>query len=569
MSKIIGIDLGTSTSEVGVLEDGKPLVIKNKLGSLITPSVVGISDDGNIFVGEDAKDQILLRPEHTVMEVKRLMGSSAMVKMGQNEYTPQEISSFILKYLKECAKNFIGEEIDRAVITVPAYFTDEQRRATVEAGKLAGLKVERIINEPTAAALAYGIEHMEENSHVLVYDLGGGTLDVTLLEMFEGVLEVKASSGNNKLGGKDFDDKIIELLIGEFQSTYDLEIRKDLRAMARIKEAAEKCKIALSTQEEYFVNLPFIADKNGEPLGITRNITRQEFEELIGELVRSTRAQIDIVLKDGEITPEEIDVILLVGGSTRVPFVGRFLEETLNKKPDTLVDPDLAVVMGAAIQGGIINRELSAETDILITDVCPYTLGVETMDFIYGMPVEDIYDVIIPRNLTIPVIKEKTYSTVVANQESVEIKVYQGDHKKASMNNFLGKFTLGGIPANEAFKEKIKIKFMYDINGILQVAATILSTGKEASMTIETTGVELKEEEDLSLWIKAPLGKKYRRLIKDCENALDENLESEYYSGMDEALRKLKKALINEENDKLEELEGVLTDLLYDMEDEE
>lgn len=567
MSKIIGIDLGTSTSEVAVLENGKPFVIKNKEGKLITPSVVGISDSGEIIVGEYAKEQLLIKPDKTIMEVKRLMGTGRKVSIGGNEYTPQQVSSYILKYLKSCAEDYLGEEMERAVITVPAYFTDEQRRATVEAGEMAGFKVERIINEPTAAALAYGIEHMEDEKHILVYDLGGGTLDVTLLEMFQGVLEVKASSGNNKLGGKDFDEKLMDMIINDFEKKEDIDLRKDLRAVARIKEAAENCKIILSGEDEYNINLPFIAEKNDQPIGLVRKVTKGEFEELIWELVKSTEEPINLVLKDSGIPKTDIDIVLLVGGSTRIPLIKEFLEQALDKEPKTLVDPDMAVVMGAAVQAGIINNELSQDNDILITDVCPYTLGIETMGFIGGFPVTDVYDVIIPRNLTIPVVKEKIYGTVVENQEQVEIKVYQGDHKKASGNNSLGNFTLSGIPANEAFKEKINVKFMYDINGILQVEAQIVSTGKQASISIETTGVKLEEEIDLDLWKKSTKARKFRAIIKRAENMLEEYFDSEEYNELDETLRKLKKAIIKEDDEKMQELEEELSDILFDMEE--
>lgn len=567
MSKIIGIDLGTSTSEVAVLENGKPFVIKNKEGKLITPSVVGISDSGEIIVGEYAKEQLLIKPDKTIMEVKRLMGTGRKVSIGGNEYTPQQVSSYILKYLKSCAEDYLGEEMERAVITVPAYFTDEQRRATVEAGEMAGFKVERIINEPTAAALAYGIEHMEDEKHILVYDLGGGTLDVTLLEMFQGVLEVKASSGNNKLGGKDFDEKLMDMIINDFEKKEDIDLRKDLRAVARIKEAAENCKIILSGEDEYNINLPFIAEKNDQPIGLVRKVTKGEFEELIWELVKSTEEPINLVLKDSGIPKTDIDIVLLVGGSTRIPLIKEFLEQALDKEPKTLVDPDMAVVMGAAVQAGIINNELSQDNDILITDVCPYTLGIETMGFIGGFPVTDVYDVIIPRNLTIPVVKEKIYGTVVENQEQVEIKVYQGDHKKASGNNSLGNFTLSGIPANEAFKEKINVKFMYDINGILQVEAQIVSTGKQASISIETTGVKLEEEIDLDLWKKSTKARKFRAIIKRAENMLEEYFDSEEYNELDETLRKLKKAIIKEDDEKMQELEEALSDILFDMEE--
>ncbi|MBM7583194.1 molecular chaperone DnaK [Caldicoprobacter guelmensis] len=569
MSRIIGIDLGTSTSEVAILEDGKPKVIPNSKGQIITPSVVGIDQDGNLLIGQDARDQMLLRPQDTAIEVKRLMGSGQKVSMGGKEYTPQQISSFILKYLKECAENYLGEEITRAVITVPAYFTDEQRRATVEAGNLAGLKVERIINEPTAAALAYGIDHMQNNQYILVYDLGGGTLDVTVLEMFEGVLEVKASSGNNKLGGKDFDQRLMDWLIDEFKAQYDIDLSNDVRALARIKEAAEACKIALSTQEQYKIELPFIAEKEGKPVALERVVTRELFENLIKDLVESTIEPINIALGDSGLTKDDIDLVFMVGGSTRIPLVRRFLESVMGRQPVSPVDPDLAVAMGAAIQAGIINQELSAEKDIVITDVCPYTLGVEVLEFVGGFPVPDMYDVIIPRNTTIPVVREKIYGTVVDNQKKVEIKVYQGDYKKASMNNFLGKFILDGIPPAPAFKEKIKVRFSYDVNGILNVEGIILSTNKKAGITIETTGVKMEEEMDLSNWKEVPKARKYRGIIRRAERLLNEAPDSPLFAELDGAVKDLKKALLKEEDDVvLEELAEALSDLLYDIEDE-
>ncbi|ABR46517.1 2-alkenal reductase [Alkaliphilus metalliredigens QYMF] len=569
MSKIIGIDLGTSTSEVGIFETGKPIVIGNHLNEKITPSVVGLGEEGQLIIGRDAKDQMLFKPEDTVMEVKRLMGSREKVKMGGKEYRPQEMSSFILKYLKECAEAYLEEEVLRAVITVPAYFTDEQRRATVEAGGLAGLKVERIINEPTAAALAYGIDHMDENQHILVYDLGGGTLDVTVLEMFEGVLEVKASSGNNQLGGKDFDQKLIDYLCDRFFEQYHIDLRSDLRAMAKLKKSAEECKITLSGHEAYHVLIPFIAEKEGNPVSLEETITRQVFESLIEEIVQSTLKPITIALKDAKLTSKDLDLILMVGGSTRVPLVKSVVDHHLGQGSQSLVDPDLAVVTGAAIQAGMINEDLSPETDIVITDVCPYTLGVETMDFIMGMPLEDVYDVIIPRNTTIPVMREKIYTTVSDDQEMVEIIVYQGDYEKASLNNLLGKFELSGIPPAKASTEKIKIRFTYDVNGILQVEGMIVSTGKQAQITIDTTGVEMEQEVDLEGWKKASMAKKYRALIRKGEKFLEEE-EVVFVAELEGILKKFKRALILEEGkERLEELEEELLELLYDMEEEE
>jgi molecular chaperone DnaK len=570
MSRIAGIDLGTSTSEIAVLVDGKPYVIPNHLGEPITPSVVGISNEGDIIVGKEARDQLLLKPDDTVIEVKRLMGSNEKVMMGGKEYSPQQISAYILKYLMDCASKHLGEDIDRAVITVPAYFSDEQRRATVEAGKLAGINVERIINEPTAAALDYGIEHMEECRNILIYDLGGGTLDVTVLEMFEGVLEVKASSGNNKLGGKDFDKRIMDYLLESFIKANNIDLSEDLRAMMRLKEAAELCKIALSTQEQYTITLPFMANVDGKPVALEETITKGLFESLIKDLIDSTEKQIKSALSDSELNAEDIDMILLVGGSTRIPYVRSFIEGLLKKTPESLVDPDLAVVRGASVQAGILNNELSSEKDIMITDVCPYTLGIGVLDFIGGMPVPDAYDIIIPRNITIPVKKEKIYGTVHDDQTCVEIKVYQGEYRKASQNNFLGKFILDGIPPAPAFEQKINVAFSYDVNGILNVEGKIISTGEMANITIETTGVTMEDEVDLEQWKKSPLYKKYRSIIKKAEKMLEtEDLGYETIE-LDGLIKRIKKAIIKEESiEVIDDLKDELSDLMMQCEEEE
>jgi molecular chaperone DnaK len=570
MSRIAGIDLGTSTSEIAVLVDGKPYVIPNHLGEPITPSVVGISNEGDIIVGKEARDQLLLKPDDTVIEVKRLMGSNEKVMMGGKEYSPQQISAYILKYLMDCASKHLGEDIDRAVITVPAYFSDEQRRATVEAGKLAGINVERIINEPTAAALDYGIEHMEECRNILIYDLGGGTLDVTVLEMFEGVLEVKASSGNNKLGGKDFDKRIMDYLLESFIKANNIDLSEDLRAMMRLKEAAELCKIALSTQEQYTITLPFMANVDGKPVALEETITKGLFESLIKDLIDSTEKQIKSALSDSELNAEDIDMILLVGGSTRIPYVRSFIEGLLKKTPESLVDPDLAVVRGASVQAGILNNELSSEKDIMITDVCPYTLGIGVLDFIGGMPVPDAYDIIIPRNITIPVKKEKIYGTVHDDQTCVEIKVYQGEYRKASQNNFLGKFILDGIPPAPAFEQKINVAFSYDVNGILNVEGKIISTGEMANITIETTGVTMEDEVDLEQWKKSPLYKKYRSIIKKAEKMLEtEDLGYETIE-LDGLIKRIKKAIIKEGSiEVIDDLKDELSDLMMQCEEEE
>lgn len=570
LGRIVGIDLGTSTSEVAILVDGKPFVIPNHLGESITPSVVGISEEGEVIVGKEARDQLLLKPNDTVIEVKRLMGSNQTVSMGGKEYSPQKISSYILRYLIDCSSKYLGEEVERAVITVPAYFSDDQRKSVVEAGKLAGITVERIINEPTAASLDYGIEHMEECRNILVYDLGGGTLDVTILEMFEGVLEVKASSGNNKLGGKDFDQKIIDYLFENFKNKNNTDISKDIRAMMRLKDAAENCKIALSSCDKYEVALPFLANVNDTPVALEEKITKEVFESLINELIDSTQKQIEVALSDSGLKSENIDMILLVGGSTRIPYVKKFIEKTLGQIPQSLVDPDLAVVRGAAVQAAILNDELSSEKDIMITDVCPYTLGLAVLDFIGGMPVHDAYDVIIPRNVTIPVRKEKIYGTVVDNQTSVEIKAYQGEYKRASQNNFLGKFKLDGIPPAPAFEQKINVAFSYDVNGILSIEGKIVSTGEKANLTVETTGVSLEDEVNLEDWVNSPLAKKYRAVIKKAERLLKTEDDDFEMFELENLLVSIKKSIIkNDDTEIIDNLKDEISDLLMELSEDE
>lgn len=566
MSSIVGIDLGTSTSEIAVLKDGKPHVIPNHLGEYITPSVVGLSESGSIIVGKEARDQLLVKPHDTVMEVKRLMGSGETVTMGGKEYTPQQVSSFILAYLMDCARKHLDEEISRAVITVPAYFSDTQRRATVEAGKLAGITVERIINEPTAAALDYGIEHMQEQQNILVYDLGGGTLDVTVLEMFEGVLEVRASSGNNRLGGIDFDQRLMDYLLDRFADRHPVDLTGDPRALLRLKEAAEKCKMALSEEQEYHLVMPFLAEVAGNPVSLEETVSRETLESLIKDLIDSTAQPIHTALRDARLSPAQIDLVLLVGGSTCIPYVRRFIEETLGQAPRSLIDPDLAVVRGAAVQGGILDNSLSAERDILITDVCPYTLGISVLDYVGGLPITDAFDVIIPRNVTIPVAKEKIYGTVGDNQTQVEINVYQGEYRKASHNNFLGKFMLKGIPPAPAFQEKVAVTFAYDVNGILQVEGKIVSTEKKANLLIETTGVDMEEEVDLEGWDQAPHARKYKSVIKKAEGLIKNDEALFYALEMESLIHKIKAGLVRgDAPGTLDRYRKELHEIIYDL----
>lgn len=541
MGRIIGIDLGTSTTEAAVFENDRPVMILNFENREITPSVVGLDERDEIIVGESARGQLLTAPDRTVKEVKRLIGTSQQVTLGNKQYSPVEVSSMILRHVKAYAQDRLGGEIDRAVISVPAYFDEIQRQETMEAGVAAGFMVERIINEPTAAALSYGLEHMEEECYVLVYDFGGGTFDVTLLEMFDGVLEVKASSGDNKLGGKDFDQRLIDYLAQSVQKQHGIDITGDRAAMARISDSALCCKVALSTQEEYRVQLPVIAMKNGEPVALDETITREKFEELIADLVERTHEPIRVVLSDSGITTDEIDKILLVGGSTRVPLVRRDIEEYIGQEPCALVDPDYAVAQGAAIQAAIISGQIDEHTSIMMTDVNPYTLGVRAL---HGFD-DEFMSVIIPRNKTIPTTRKKKYYTSFDNQTETVVEVYQGESTSTRYNHCIGRFVLSGIPAKKVGEEPIEVSFSYNQNGMLQVTGTIVSTGKEVKIDIDMLGTK-QEKVDVSDWKSAELAGDYRAVIRRAEKWIKKN-QSE--PELDELLYQLKKAIIENDMD--------------------
>lgn len=564
MSKIIGIDLGTSTSEAACFENGGAKIILNQEGKGITPSVIGLDENGEFLIGDRAAERYLLYPEKTAIEVKRKMGIDEGIELGGKAFSAPELSAKILAYLKECAENYLKEPVERAVITVPAYFNNRQRQETLEAGKMAGLKVERIINEPTAAALCYGIEHMEDESHILIFDLGGGTFDVTLLEMFDGVLEVKASSGDNKLGGKDFDEAIIEYLLGCCEDQYQTDLRQDVYAMVKLKEEAVRCKIALSSQESYEVLLPMISSKDGKPISIQEVITVPLFEQLIQELVERTRKPVRMVLQDSGLEASELDLILLVGGSTRVPYVKRYVQELLGQAPKEMVDPDLAVVIGAGIQAGMLDEAMDAETGLMLTDVAPYPLGVRVTRGNDLYLDTDYMDVLISRNVTIPVTRRKRYTTLVDGQRETRIEIYQGEQEKATSNYFLGKFLLEGIPAAPAGKEKVDVEFSYDLNGILEVKAAIVSTGRQAGIRIDTAGKE-ETKADSSEWKKAPLAKKFRSTIRKAEKleASGEIMEDGEQEELSEMIEELKLALLREESEELlESMEEELLDFL-------
>lgn len=482
MGKVVGIDLGTTNSCIAVMEGGEVTVIPNAEGGRTTPSVVAFTKTGERLVGQAAKRQAITNPERTIMSIKRHMGTDYKVHIDGKAYTPQEISAMILQKLKADAEAYLGEPVTKAVITVPAYFTDAQRQATRDAGRIAGLEVLRIINEPTAAALAYGLDK-EGSQTILVYDLGGGTFDVSILEIGDGVFEVKATSGNNRLGGDDFDDRIINWLVEEFRKEHGIDLRNDRMAMQRLKEAAEKAKIELSSVTSTNINLPFIAADHTGPKHIDVTLTRAKFEELTADLVEKTMGPTRQALADAGLEPKDIDKVILVGGSTRIPAVQEAIRRFLGKEPHKGVNPDEVVAIGAAIQAAVLAGEVK---DVLLLDVTPLSLGIETLG--------GVFTVIIPRNTTIPTSKSQIFSTATDNQTSVEIKVYQGERPMARDNKLLGNFILSGIPPAPRGVPQIEVKFDIDANGIVHVSAKDLATGNQQAITI-TGSTGLSEEE--------------------------------------------------------------------------
>lgn len=481
MSKTIGIDLGTTNSCVCVFEGGEAKVIANPEGERTTPSVVAFKK-GEIIVGGAAKRQTVVNPD-TVSSVKRLMGTKEKVHANDKDYTPEEISAMILGDLKKTAEAYLGEKVTKAVITVPAYFNDSQRQATKNAGKIAGLEVERIINEPTAAALAYGLDKQDKSQTVLVYDLGGGTFDVSILELGDGVFEVKSTSGNNHLGGDDFDERIIEYLVKEIKKEHDIDLSKDKMAMQRIKDAAEKAKKDLSGVTNTQISLPFLAQGPEGVINFETSLTRAKFEELIHDLLDSTLEPVRKALKDAKLSASDIDKVLLVGGSTRIPKVVEIVKNELGKEPSKGVNPDEVVAMGAAIQGGVLTGDVN---DIVLLDVTPLSLGIETLG--------GVCTVLIPRNTTIPTSKSQVFSTAADNQPAVDIHILQGERPMANDNKTLGNFQLTGIPAAPRGVPQIEVSFDIDANGIVNVKAKDLGTNKEQAITI-TSNTTLSDEE--------------------------------------------------------------------------
>ena len=562
MGKIIGIDLGTTNSCVAVLEGGEPVVITNPEGGRTTPSVVAFKGDDEL-VGDTAKRQAVTNVENTVASIKRKMGTKEKVSANGKKYTPEEISAKVLMKLKSDAEAYLGEKVTEAVITVPAYFNDAERQATKNAGKIAGLDVKRIINEPTAAALAYGIDKQDDTHTILVYDLGGGTFDVSILDLGDGVFEVKSTSGNNKLGGDDFDQRVMDYIVKDIKKEHGVDLSDDKMAMQRIKDAAEKAKKDLSGMTTAQISLPFLAQGKDGVINYESDLTRAKFEELNMDLFESTLEPVRKALKDAKLKAKDIDKVLLVGGSTRIPYIQELVKKELGQEPSKGVNPDECVALGAAIQGGVLTGEVN---DLILLDVTPLSLGIETLG--------NVMTVLIPRNTTIPASKSQVFSTAADNQPAVDIHILQGERPMVFDNKTLGRFQLGNIPPAPRGVPQIEVKFDIDANGIVNVSAKDLGTGKEQSITI-TSSTNLSDEEIDKMMKEAEANKEADEkrkeeaevrndadsMIFQTEKALKdlgEKVDSKDKEEAEDMISDLKKALEGDDIDEIKELKEKL-----------